>query len=205
MEEKTDFVSESLRIEGLIARSDSDRGVIVTHPHPLYGGDMHHPVVKTLAAAYRENHYTTLRFNFRGTGNSQGTFDNGRGEQADVCAAIACLHGMGVRRVDLAGYSFGAWVNAHLDRETAGYQRMIMVSPPLALIGFAAVDALPGLALVVTGDDDEIAPAAMIARHLDAWNPGARFEVVSGADHFYTGRLDRLASLLPAAIARITP
>ena len=71
-------------IEGRLAREDPEKGVVITHPHPLYGGDMDNPVVKAIAKAFQQNGYTTLRFNFRGVGGSQGSYADGIGEMDDA-------------------------------------------------------------------------------------------------------------------------
>ena len=196
MEEEIKFISETNEIEGLFEKKEGARGVVITHPHPLYGGDMYNSVVEVMANVYREKGYSTLRFNFRGTGGSQGFFDNGRGEQQDVCAAVSYLNEAGCKTIDLAGYSFGAWVNAHVKKENVGFENMVMVSPPIGFMGFEAVDSIPALKLVVTGSRDDIAPSAPIQKALPSWNEAARFEIIEGADHFYTGRLDPLEALL---------
>ncbi len=196
MEERINFISESYEIEGLIEKNDGDLGVVVTHPHPLYGGDMYNPVVETLVRVYRQKGFTTVRFNFRGAGNSQGHFDNGRGEQKDVCSAFEYLTAAGVKTIDLAGYSFGAWVNAYINPQEVNFENMIMVSPPVGFIEFADVNSIPALKLVVTGSRDDIAPPALIQNVLPSWNESARFEIVDGADHFYSGRLDQLSAAL---------
>lgn len=196
MEERINFISESYEIEGLIEKNDGDLGVVVTHPHPLYGGDMYNPVVETLVRVYRQKGFTTLRFNFRGAGNSQGHFDNGRGEQEDVCSAFEYLTAAGVKTIDLAGYSFGAWVNAYINPKEVNFENMIMVSPPVGFIEFTDVNSMPALKLVATGSRDDIAPPALIQKVLPSWNESARFEIVDGADHFYSGRLDQLSAAL---------
>lgn len=110
--EKVFFLSGGHRLEGLYTPGTDEKGVVVTHPHPLYGGDMNNPVVATVANAYRRRGYGTLRFNFRGVGLSKGHHDDGNGEQADVRAAAAWMAEKGMTCLHLAGYSFGAWVNA---------------------------------------------------------------------------------------------
>lgn len=196
MEEKVILESKGLKIEGLLNRTSPERAVVVTHPHPLYGGEMHNPVVETTAQAYGQKGYTTLRFNFRGVGGSQGRYGDGLGEQQDVRAALSFLSDMGFSEIDLAGYSFGAWVNAHLDPGDVPYARMVMVSPPVAFMDFSSISALARLELVVAGSHDEIAPPDMIRQRLPVWNQQARFETVQGADHFYAGAIQSLASIL---------
>lgn len=191
MEEKVIFRSDDLKIEGLFEGGRQDRGVVVTHPHPLYGGDMHNPVVSAICEAYRRKGHATLRFNFRGVGGSQGRHDHGRGEQTDLRAALAFLATEGIGKIELAGYSFGAWINSLAVQDEAPVRHLVMVSPPVDFLDFSPVGALPGLRLVVTGSRDDIAPVEAIRPLLSGWNPTAAFEIIAGADHFY-GRHLRL-------------
>ena len=158
---------------------------------------MSNPVVETIQGAYQKCGYSTLRFNLRGVGRSQGHFDNGRGERDDVRAAIAYAEKMKVTAIDLAGYSFGAWVNAGVAAaKGTAIHSMSMVSPPVGFIAFDNVNALKCLKLVVTGSRDDIAPVDHIRRLLPVWNPGAELEIIEGCDHFYSGYLQQLESLL---------
>jgi alpha/beta superfamily hydrolase len=197
MEEKITFESGPCRLEGYWQAGAKGKGVVITHPHPLYGGTMNNPVVETVQSAYRQHGYATLRFNFRGVGGSQGNYDKGMGEQADVRAAIAYVESMNVSAVDLAGYSFGAWVNTGVaaDSPTA-IKSMMMISPPVGLIEFENVNVLSCLKLVVTGGRDDIAPVNQIREMLPTWNPDAQFEVIDGCDHFYSGYFEELQSIL---------
>jgi len=189
MEERVFFTSGGLRIEGMLASAAPGRGVVITHPHPLYGGDMDNSVVIAVQRAYLRQGFSTLRFNFRGVGASEGRYDDGPGERQDAGAALAFLASRGMAAIDLAGYSFGAWVNAGLN---AGFQRMVMVSPPVAFMSFDRPAPIPTLRLIVTGSRDDIAPARTISTYKSHWNPAAAFEVLSDADHFYTGFLKNL-------------
>jgi uncharacterized protein len=191
------FASANLQLEGMLGQESGAKGVVITHPHPLYGGDMDNPVVLAVRNAYRRKGFSTLRFNFRGVGRSQGRHDKGIGERRDVLAARAFLAGTGMAEIDLAGYSFGAWVNAEVG---GGFQRMLMVSPPLAFIDFGPPAPISNLHLIVTGERDEIAPPAMIDSIRARWNPTAPFEVIPGADHFYTGVLKTLEDTIAAQV-----
>jgi len=199
MEERITFQSETYDLEGLCDLAGGS-GLVITHPHPLYGGQMHNPVVDSIRRVYRQHGYTTLRFNFRGTGNSQGRYADGLGEQADVRAAVNYLFAAGIKDVALAGYSFGAWINALTVQQEIPIEHLIMVSPPVGFIDFQGVSAIPGLQLVVTGSRDDIAPVKRIEQLLPNWNPAASFEVISGADHFYGGYINQLESVLTANI-----
>ena len=197
IEEKITFPSGRYRLEGYWQAGANGKGVAITHPHPLYGGTMNNPVVETVQRAFQQRGYASLRFNFRGVGSSQGNHDNGIGEQDDVRAAIAYVENRNVRSVDLAGYSFGAWVNSGVvaDGRTS-IRSMVMISPPVGFIEFENISALTSLKLVVTGSKDDIAPAEQIRDLLPAWNPDAQFEIIDGCDHFYMGYLDSLRSII---------
>jgi alpha/beta superfamily hydrolase len=195
------FVSDTIKIEGLLQTTPADRGVIITHPHPLYGGSMHNNVVESLVHVYQQAGYTTLRFNFRGVGASQGEHDQGQGEQEDVKSALHYLSQKGKKALDLAGYSFGAWVNALLGLEGDIVQKMIMISPPVAFLDFSSMAFTPQLQLVIAGNHDQIAPPELIKTMLPNWNPKARLEVIEGADHFYGGHTDKLESIMANYLA----
>lgn len=197
MEEKITIPVGQHRLEGYWQAGALGKGVVITHPHPLYGGTMNNPVVETVQRAFQQRGYASLRFNFRGVGSSQGNHDNGIGEQDDVRAAIAYVENRNVRSVDLAGYSFGAWVNSGVVANgRTSIRSMVMISPPVGFIEFENISALTSLKLVVTGSKDDIAPAEQIRDLLPAWNPDAQFEIIDGCDHFYSGHLEELESIL---------
>jgi hypothetical protein len=190
---------DGLVLEGMIDDGHVSQGVAITHPHPQYGGDLHSPVVEAIATAYRRLGFTTLRFNFRGTGNSTGSYDNGKGEQEDVKAALSLLRSRGLKSIHLSGYSFGAWVNAMALQNGLAVDGMTMVAPPVAFIDFADGIRLPGLTKVVAGSRDEFAPPDMIRPLLANWNRDAALEIIDDADHFFFAYLDDVTRLLQAS------
>jgi uncharacterized protein len=197
MEEKISFQSGKLKMEGLLGKGEDPRGVVITHPHTLFGGDMYNGVAESLVKVYQQKGYTTLRFNFRGAGRSEGSFDQGTGEQTDVLSAITYMkEHHGIHDLDLAGYSFGAWVNALASSNTTHINRLIMVAPPVAFIDFKDVEVLPRLYLVVSGDHDEYAPPSFIRELLPKWNSSTRLDVIEGGDHFFFGFSSALESIL---------
>ena len=198
MEEIVTIHCNNVRLEGLLNQQSFEKGVVVTHPHPLYGGNMENSVVEQILQSYLEKGYTTLRFNFRGTGKSSGMFDNGVGELDDVTAALSYLKQFGVRELSLAGYSFGARINASV--VSAGYELLdhIMISPPMGFICFEDVLSMPSTGLILTGAKDDVAPPKMVQAAINRWQISPQFEVVEGCDHFYTGCLGQLKDLLRA-------
>ena len=199
------FRSGQNEIEGVFHAGNSINGAVITHPHPLYGGDMANPVVAAIAAAYQTCGYATLRFNFRGTGRSTGTYDQGIGEQVDVTAAVNFLKSKGLREVHLSGYSFGAWINAMALQGALSVQGVTMVAPPVAFIEFKNGIRLPMLSAVVAGSRDEYAPPDRIRPLMAQWNPEARMEIVDGADHFFFGFLEDLTRILVDRIEPVQP
>lgn len=200
MEQMVRFASGSLELEGLFEKKGGDRGVVVSHPHPLYGGDMGNPVVEAVAAAFSRKGYSSLRFNFRGVGRSEGRYDDGRGEQDDILAAVDFLRTQGMRSVHLAGYSFGSWVLARIAHFPPEVSGLMFISPPLALLPLPASLELPLLQLVITGEEDEIAPPELVREAVVGWNDKARFELIDGADHFYFGSFRELEARIDKSL-----
>ena len=200
-EELIFFMAGAIKIQGLLQTKPGEKGAVITHPHPLYGGSMYNNVVESLVKVYQQAGYSTLRFNFRGVGSSQGEYDNGQGEQEDVNAALHYLAEQGKNVVDLAGYSFGAWVNALTRPDGDIVRQMVMVSPPVVFLDFGSAQPIPQLQLVIAGSSDEIAPPKLIKTILANWNPGARLEIIEGADHFYGSFTGKLESILTDYLA----
>ena len=196
MESQITIECQKIRLEGLLNRNFSQKAVIICHPHPLYGGDMDNPVVMTMAEAFFEKGFTTLRFNFRGTGKSTGAFDNGTGEQEDIRAAMGYMADQGFQDITLAGYSFGARMNAVLVSQGCRIDDHIMVSPPVGFMSFDDIEKMPCTGLIVTGRKDEIAPPELIARHIKRWGITPRFDIIENCDHFYSGCLHKLETLV---------
>lgn len=187
-------------LEARIRTRSQSRAVIVTHPHPLYGGDMNNNVVAAVADAFGRQGWSTLRFNFRGVGQSTGQYADGLGEQDDVQAAIDYLKTNGFQTIDLAGYSFGAWVLAGWSRNQASDgHRLFLVAPPVAFVDFDLHTPIPGLHHVFTGSLDDLAPPEPIRSALPQWHPDARFTIIEGADHFFRGQTQTLQNAISAA------
>ncbi len=162
---------------------------------------MHNNVVKGIVRAYREKGYSTLRFNFRGVERSEGDHANGVGEQEDVRSALKVLADLGIESVDLAGYSFGAWVNAMGLGTFKGVDRMIMVSPPVGLLDFGALASNHKVRLVIGGSLDDIAPVKAIEENLPTWNPKATLHIIDGADHLYQGKINDIKAIIDEFLA----
>ena len=177
--------------------------MVLCHPHPQYGGTMRSLVIGALFQALPAVGVTCLRFNFRGVEGSEGTYDDGRGEQRDVRAAVHALDA----RLDpatplvLTGWSFGADVALSTpDPRLAGW---LAIAPPLRFVGDElAVATDPRPKLVVLAEHDEFRPAAEVAAQAATW-PATRVEVVAGASHFFVGRTERVVEAAEGFVARL--
>jgi alpha/beta superfamily hydrolase len=173
---------------------------VLTHPHPLMGGDMRAPVPDALFRALPGEGIAVLRFDFRGGGRSSGTHDGGGAEADDVRAAVERLGELapGVP-LWVVGYSFGADVALQVvDQAIAGW---VLVAPPLRSVPVermaAATDPRPKLVLVPAHDQFCDPSAAQEAT--EGW-AATTIEVVPGADHFLAGRMSVVAGLVVAAL-----
>ena len=196
MELKITIECGNIKLEGSLRKNTSQKAVIICHPHPLYGGNMDNPVVMTIADAFFEKGFTTLRFNFRGTCDSTGMFDNGIGEQEDIRAAMSWLMENSYQKICLAGYSFGAKMNALVVSKGCEIEDHIMVSPPVGFMSFDEIKKMPSTGLIVTGANDEIAPKEQIQEHINQWQIDPQYEIIKDCDHFYSGRLGKLKAIL---------
>ena len=185
-----------ITLEGLLHLPDGAGPfpcIVVCHPHPQYGGDMYNNVVGALVRAAIDSGFAALRFNFRGTGESEGTHAGGQAEPGDVkaaCAFLAEQPEIDSGRVALAGYSFGAAMAllASADVLPAG---LALVSLP-TIAGELSPPGGDFPLLLVSGDRDEYSDTAPLTRLAEATGERARLEVIPGVDHFWQGFDDRL-------------
>ena len=201
-EQPVSFCQGTIRLEGLYAAVQGTIGAVISHPHPLMGGDMRNPVVEILTESFFAGGFSTLRFNFRGVGMSEGNFDEGRGEQEDVLTAVTYLERQGIREILLVGYSFGAWVNSGvvLQRDLLP---AVLVSPPINLFPFNFALLQGKVGLVICGDRDPYCPLDE-ARNAAA-QASCRLEIIPDADHFLSGREAELAACIDAFVMRMLP
>jgi uncharacterized protein len=194
--------SDGVTLEALVGAPPTPRegaataprgGVVICHPHPLYGGDMDNPVVVRLAEVFGELGLATIRFNFRAVGRSTGAHGDGVDEQHDVEAArghLASLVGA-ERAAVLAGYSFGAAVVGNVAPRHAALSGVVLVAPPLARVDpkrFAGLALFGDRLLVIAGSNDDICPLDAVERLRDS-TPHAVVEIIEGANHFFFGKL----------------
>ena len=201
------FVADGVSLEGDLHLPALPAGAaVVCHPHPQYGGDMDNTVVLALTRALQDAGWATLRFNFRGVGNSTGTHGDGVGELIDARAAVLYLRERAARpHATLAGYSFGAMIALQSGTQMPTVDRLIAVAPPL---GFFDLRSLVGCVkpklFIVGGRDRFCGVSAFRSVYADLAEPKASVEIPE-ADHFFWGAdraiRDAVATFLRAAPA----
>jgi alpha/beta superfamily hydrolase len=139
--------------------------VVISHPHPLYGGTMNNKVVTTMERAFLSLGYITVAYNFRGVGLSEGEYDNGKGEQQDLKAVVDwAVSEYGIDQITLAGFSFGSYVSlkamGNLDKIKA--KAICTVAPPVGLYDFSVIDNIDIPWSLIQGGQDEVVSAKEI-------------------------------------------
>ncbi|WP_415926623.1 alpha/beta hydrolase [Denitratimonas tolerans] len=182
------------------------RGVaVVCHPHPLHGGTMHNKVVTMVARSLRELGLTTVRFNFRGVGESAGEYDEGRGETLDL---LAVAEWVGRTRPGdalwLAGFSFGSYV-ALLGARHLPVKQMISVAPPVGRWDFSAAIAPPCPWLVIQGEDDEVVEPKAVYDWIEAMEDPPALVRMPEASHFFHRRMMDLRGVVKNGVRANLP
>jgi len=197
-------VGADLSLEARLALPASEpAGVVICHPHPLYGGDMENPVVVRVQEVCAGLGLATLRFNFRGVGASSGVHAGGVGEQDDASAALDTLT-KAIRGgvLAIAGYSFGARIAAQVGGRDGRIGGMALIAPPLAMYDFELLEDKHVPTLVVVGTQDQYCPHDDFARFTAA-RPWVTATTVEGADHFFFGKLFPLSKAVAAWARRL--
>jgi hypothetical protein len=182
------------KLEGVTHLPDAEPRAIavVAHPLPTMGGTMENKIVTTLAKTFVELGFAALRFNFRGVGNSTGTFDSGDGEVEDVLAVVR--HARQEYRhlpLILAGFSFGGYVQARAAQQLHPHPRLVLVAPA---VGRYEVPHVPHNTLLIHGDEDEVIPLTDVLH----WARPQHLPIVvlPGAEHFFHGRLGQIKAIV---------
>lgn len=178
---------------------------VIGHPHPPEGGTMDNKVVTSIARAFAELGIASLRFNFRGVGASEGSYDQGRGETLDYLAVAQWLH---ARRPGdqlwLAGFSFGAWVALRAARQLP-VARLIAIAPPVGFRDFTGVPAPPCPWLLVQGEADDVVDPGQVFEWARGLDPAPTVVRMTDAGHYFHGRLADLRGAIRNGLAKPLP
>ena len=192
------------RLEALLnaGAESATHAAVVCHPHPLFGGTLHNKVVFHTMKALNSFGFPVLRFNFRGTGLSEGEHDHGVGEIDDVRTALDWMDAEFHLPLVFAGFSFGAAVGMRAACADARVRAAIGVGTPVAPVAAATEEPrvytfeflhdCPKPKLFVSGARDQFGPRAKLEELVASLPEPKKLVVIEGADHFFEGRLREL-------------
>ncbi|WP_032112856.1 alpha/beta hydrolase [Candidatus Paracaedibacter symbiosus] len=188
------------RLEGRYHQTTNDQAPIalILHPHPQFGGTMNNKVVYALYRTFSELGYNTLRFNFRGVGRSEGSYDHGEGELNDAASALDWLQSVNphASRCCVAGFSFGAWIAMQLLMRRPELDSFIAVSPSADRYDFSFLAPCPVPGMIIQGSKDDIVPHTYVGKLAEKLQQqrGIKidYRLIAEADHFYNGKLPEL-------------
>jgi alpha/beta superfamily hydrolase len=177
--------------------------VVVCHPHPQHGGTLHNKVAHTLARAFVRMGFASLRFNFRGTEESEGKFDDGIGELDDALAAIEWIRAQELPgELWLAGFSFGAAIAVRAAAQT-DVDGLISVAPAISRFASGLTRQPECPWLVLQGDEDELVELDETIDWFNRLDPGPELQIMHGAEHFFHGRLLELREAVSTFVGSV--
>ncbi len=202
-EQSVTFTCGDFQLEGILqlVGKAGQPGIVFCHPHPLYGGSMDDERGRAIVEAAGDLGYNVLRFNFRGVGRSQGTYNNGVGEVQDAIAAIGFLRQhphIDSSRVILIGYSFGGSIALAAAFHTSP-AALVTLSAPIRLdntdptLVTEALRYISCPTYIIHGSDDTTVPLAEAeAIHAQLQIRKKFIRIIKGADHFYQNHMDEV-------------
>ena len=199
--QRVDLSGAAGRLEAVVEvpgeTAESAAFVVLCHPHPLHGGTMDNKVVTTLARTAHQAGVASIRFNYRGVGSSEGSYDDGRGETLDALAAVAYgRHLWPAARLWLAGFSFGGCIALRCSTSSGvGHvDRLVTVAPALASHFATPADIqMPGCPwLVIQGEEDDVVAPRQVIDWVEALEPAPQLLLLPGVGHFFHGALNTL-------------
>lgn len=173
--------------------------VALCHPHPILGGHRDQALIYLTARALEAQGIASLRFNFRGVGDSQGAFSMGKGEAEDARAAVRLLErwtSLDRRRIGLMGYSFGATMAVAAAARAMAVKALALVAPPTNSFPDAHFQKWKGPSLLVAGGNDLIAVSDQVRRLAKEKGPSAQCRIIPGTDHGLLGHEQEVAGLV---------
>ncbi len=203
------------RLEALLNAGSpgATRAAVVCHPHPLYGGTLHNKVVFHTMKALNSFGFPVLRFNFRGTGLSEGEHANGIGEVEDVRAALDWLEREFTLPVIFAGFSFGAVVGLRVAYSDDRVRALIALGLPAVrfadrmddrVYDFEFLRACTKPKLFVSGSRDQFAPPGKLEALVNTFADPKKLVRIEAGDHFFEGRLRELRESIATWVNEIT-
>ena len=198
------------RLEGRYQHSRRANAPIalILHPHPQQGGTMNNRVVFEVYQTFVRRGFSTLRFNFRGVGRSQGEYDEGGGELSDAASALDWLQAANpdASQCWVSGFSFGAWICMQLLMRRPEINSFISLAPPANKYDFSFLAPCPSSGMLIHGSEDNMVPEDSVANLAKKLRSQKRitidYQIIDGANHFFHDRVDELTTLVDVYLER---
>jgi alpha/beta superfamily hydrolase len=202
MSTKRVIIEGGYKLEGILNENSKRGGVIICHPHPLYGGDMHNNVVNAIEKGFADKGFTTLRFNFRGVGASEGSYGEGQGEVEDLVGAVEFLKNQIDKdaAIMLAGYSFGAWICSMATSRLERIDGLFLVSYPFAFYESNTLRNYEGKIFLFGGKLDDIGPVAQLMDVYKVMPTIQKSLKIIPTDHFYWGKEEEITAFIKEVV-----
>ncbi|MGL4543356.1 MAG: alpha/beta hydrolase [Polymorphobacter sp.] len=200
------FAGPEGRLEGRYQPASRPRApvAILLHPHPQGGGTMNNSIVMAMYNTFVRRGFATLRFNFRGVGRSQGSFDNGIGELSDAASALDWMQQFNPEASTtwVGGFSFGAWIGMQLLMRRPEVRGFLSIAPPANMYDFTFLAPCPSSGLIVDGENDEVVTGSSVQKLVDKLKTQRHITIdhatIPGANHFFEHEMPDLMKVVDA-------
>lgn len=202
------FTGAAGRLEGVLSVPEAKKDTFIAflgHPHSLQGGTMNNKVVTTLARTFKELGIPSIRFNFRGVGQSEGAYDHGIGESEDMLQLVnQWQQERKASRILFAGFSFGSYV-AYRAASQCQHELLITIAPPVHHYDYCEFQPSPQPWIIVQGDEDDVVPLSLVENFAKKAMPPLPMIHFANTGHFFHGKLLELKAELIDAIRAQVP
>lgn len=202
-ETRISFPSGKENLEGIVATPTISEppwsGIVISHPDPWMGGTMDSPVIRTISSKLTTHEIATLRYNYRGVGESTGSYEEGKGESEDARNAFDVLNewpDINENKLGLIGYSFGASMAALTTQSETSVSGLVLISPPLGLLDSEILKTISIPAIIIGGEKDLMTPPEKLVSAQAALPKTTQLRLIQNADRSWSDGADSLADTI---------
>ena len=199
------------RLEGHYTHNNETNSpsILILHAHPGHGGNMNNPLSLKLHRLVSDNGFSTLRFNFRGVGKSDGEHDGSEGELADSAIALDWLQNQNPESKEywICGISFGAWIGMQLLMRRPEIPKFVLISPPVGKYDFNFLAPCPASGMIINAEKDSLIEVNLIKDVVKRLNQQQSInvmqEVIKSSDHFFSNHENKVIEKVKSYFKKI--
>ena len=199
------------RLEGHYTHNNerNSPSILILHAHPGHGGNMNNPLSLKLHRLFSDNGFSTLRFNFRGVGKSDGEHDGSEGELADSAIALDWLQNQNPESKEywICGISFGAWIGMQLLMRRPEIPKFVLISPPVGKYDFNFLAPCPASGMIINAEKDSLIEVNLIKDVVKRLNQQQSInvmqEVIKSSDHFFSNHENKVIEKVKSYFKKI--